>query len=66
MTATEAKVQALVDAGFDCSGTPTDAVCVAARRPRPGEETHAFGGPRSLWGSRVARAVHRAVGAASR
>ncbi|MFE7890224.1 adenosylcobinamide amidohydrolase [Streptomyces sp. NPDC057412] len=66
MTATEAKVQALVDAGLDCSGTPTDAVCVAVRRPRPGEETHAFGGPRSLWGSRVARAVHQAVDAAAR
>ncbi|MFD4574582.1 adenosylcobinamide amidohydrolase [Streptomyces sp. NPDC058417] len=60
-TAVEAKVQALVEAGHDCSGTPTDAVCVAARTPRPGEETHAFAGPRSLWGARLARAVHRAV-----
>ncbi len=60
-TATEAKVQALLDAGFDCSGTPTDAVCVAAHAPRPGEEPHAFAGPRSLWGSRLARAVHTAV-----
>lgn len=33
-TATEAKVQALLDAGLDCSGTPTDAVCIAA--PSPG------------------------------
>lgn len=49
-TATEAKVQALLDAGYDCSGTPTDAVCIAARRPHPGAETHAFAGPRSLWG----------------
>ncbi|MFR9795728.1 adenosylcobinamide amidohydrolase [Streptomyces sp. MS06] len=61
-TATEAKVQALVDAGHDCSGTPTDAVCVAARTPGPaGGEVHAFAGPRSLWGARLARAVHRAV-----
>ncbi|AZM63984.1 adenosylcobinamide amidohydrolase [Streptomyces sp. WAC 01438] len=60
-TVTEAKVQALVEAGLDCSGTPTDAVCVAARTPGPGEETHAFAGPRSLWGARLARAVHRAV-----
>ncbi|MFB9733556.1 adenosylcobinamide amidohydrolase [Streptomyces thermocoprophilus] len=60
-TATEAKVQALLDAGFDCSGTPTDAVCVAAPSPRAGEEVHAFAGPRSLWGARLARAVHRAV-----
>ncbi|KPC81003.1 MULTISPECIES: adenosylcobinamide amidohydrolase [Streptomyces] len=59
-TATEAKVQALVDAGLDCSGTPTDAVCVAAPDPggRPGEP---FAGPRSRWGARLARAVHRAV-----
>ncbi|MFC5143496.1 adenosylcobinamide amidohydrolase [Streptomyces aureoversilis] len=60
-TATEAKVQALLDAGYDCSGTPTDAVCIAARTPRPGEESHAFAGPRSVWGARLARAVHRAV-----
>ncbi|MGW0188983.1 adenosylcobinamide amidohydrolase [Streptomyces sp. NPDC003362] len=60
-TATEAKVQALLDAGLDCSGTPTDAVCVAAAVPGPGTEAHAFAGPRSVWGARLARAVHRAV-----
>lgn len=59
-TATEAKVQALVDAGLDCSGTPTDAVCVAA--PDPGEQAgEPFAGPRSRWGARLARAVHRAT-----
>lgn len=59
-TATEAKVQALLDAGLDCSGTPTDAVCVAA--PVPGSEpVQPFAGPRSTWGSRLARAVHGAV-----
>lgn len=63
-TVTEAKVQALVEAGLDCSGTPTDAVCVTARTPGPGEETYAFAGPRSVWGARLARAVHRAVRAA--
>ncbi|OIK01519.1 adenosylcobinamide amidohydrolase [Streptomyces colonosanans] len=63
-TATEAKVQALLDAGHDCSGTPTDAVCVAARSPVFGEGVHDFCGPRSLWGARLARAVHRAVRAA--
>ncbi|MFJ8149756.1 adenosylcobinamide amidohydrolase [Streptomyces sp. NPDC096048] len=61
MTATEAKVQALLDAGLDCSGTPTDAVCVAARAEQPGAGLHAFAGPRSEWGARLARAVHRAV-----
>lgn len=60
-TATEAKVQALLDTGYDCSGTPTDAVCVAARTPVDGGEAHAFAGPRSLWGARLARAVHQAV-----
>lgn len=64
MTATEAKVQALLESGLDCSGTPTDAVCVAARAPRPGAEVHSFAGPRSEWGARLARAVHRAVLAA--
>ncbi|GAB4056588.1 adenosylcobinamide amidohydrolase [Catellatospora paridis] len=57
-TATEAKVQSLLDAGFDASGTPTDAVCVAAREA--GEEV-LFAGPRSEWGSRLARAVHAAT-----
>ncbi|WP_406341048.1 adenosylcobinamide amidohydrolase [Streptomyces sp. NBC_01578] len=60
-TATEAKVQALLDAGLDCSGTPTDAVCVAAPEPRPGAAAQPFAGPRSRWGSRLARAVHGAV-----
>ncbi|MEU8779460.1 adenosylcobinamide amidohydrolase [Streptomyces sp. NPDC048606] len=63
-TATEAKVQALVEAGYDCSGTPTDAVCVAARTPVEGADVHAFAGPRSPWGARLARAVHAAVLAA--
>ncbi|MFB8774622.1 adenosylcobinamide amidohydrolase [Streptomyces broussonetiae] len=65
-TATEAKVQALLDAGLDCSGTPTDAVCVAVPVARPGTPVHAFAGPRSLWGARLARAVHRAVRTAAR
>ncbi|WP_084724861.1 adenosylcobinamide amidohydrolase [Streptacidiphilus melanogenes] len=60
-TATEAKVQALLDAGYSCSGTPSDAVCVAVRAPGPGDEPDPFGGPRSVWGSRLARAVHSAV-----
>ncbi|MET9699967.1 adenosylcobinamide amidohydrolase [Streptomyces sp. NPDC006529] len=64
-TATEAKVQALLDAGYDCSGTPTDAVCVAARVPGPGEAPHAFAGPRSVWGARLARAVYAATRAAA-
>nr|WP_241838847.1 adenosylcobinamide amidohydrolase [Streptomyces sp. TSRI0281] len=64
-TATEAKVQALLDAGLDCSGTPTDAVCVAAPDPGP-DGGEPFAGPRSPWGSRIARAVHAAVLASAR
>jgi adenosylcobinamide hydrolase len=57
-TATEAKTQALWESGVRGTGTATDAVCVAC--PDDGEP-HAFGGPRSVWGSRLARAVHAAV-----
>ncbi|MFJ9329335.1 adenosylcobinamide amidohydrolase [Streptomyces sp. NPDC101230] len=64
-TATEAKVQALLDAGLDCSGTPTDAVCVAAPEPGP-DGGEPFAGPRSPWGGRIARAVHTAVRAGAR
>jgi len=57
-TATEAKTQALWESGIQGTGTATDAVCVAC----PDDGTaHAFGGPRSLWGARLARAVHGAV-----
>ncbi|MFB7230118.1 adenosylcobinamide amidohydrolase [Streptomyces fimicarius] len=64
-TVTEAKVQALLDAGLDCSGTPTDAVCVAAPEPGP-DGGEPFAGPRSTWGARIARAVHSAVLAGAR
>jgi adenosylcobinamide amidohydrolase len=57
-TATEAKVQALLEAGVDGTGTASDAVCVAAADDGPAE---AYGGPRSRWGAPLARAVHRAV-----
>ena len=62
-TATEAKVQAVRDLGHQATGTATDAVCVAC--PDDGV-SHAFGGPRSVWGSRLARAVHAAVVACGR
>ncbi|MEV0147027.1 MULTISPECIES: adenosylcobinamide amidohydrolase [unclassified Nonomuraea] len=58
MTVTEAKTQALVEAGFAGTGTASDAVCVAVREEGPAEP---FGGPRSTWGARLARAVHQAV-----
>jgi adenosylcobinamide hydrolase len=57
-TATEAKTQALWDAGIDGTGTATDALCVLC--PSAGD-AHAYGGPRSLWGGRLARVIYRAV-----
>jgi len=58
MTATEAKTQALLDAGFRATGTASDAICIAA--PAAGEPED-FAGPRALWGARIARAVHSTV-----
>lgn len=57
-TATEAKVQALLGAGYACTGTASDAICVASRVDGPPAD---FAGPRSYWGSRLARAVHTAI-----
>ena len=58
MTATEAKAQAMLEAGFRATGTASDAICVAA--PAAGQPED-FAGPRSLWGARIARAVHSAA-----
>ncbi|MBX6389576.1 MAG: adenosylcobinamide amidohydrolase [Frankia sp.] len=63
ITATEAKSQALLEAGVPGTGTASDAVVVAcpdgtADVRWPYAE---FCGPRSLWGARLARAVHAAV-----
>ena len=58
MTVTEAKSQALWEAGVAGTGTPSDAVAVLCAPTGPAE---AYGGPRSRYGSRLARAVHRAV-----
>ena len=57
-TVTEAKTQALVEAGVPGSGTASDAVAVACLADGPVE---AFGGVRSTWGARVARATRAAV-----
>lgn len=58
-TVTEAKVQALLEAGVQGTGTASDAVCVAGAAG--GGRPEAYGGPRSRWGAPLARAVHRAV-----
>ncbi|HVU91580.1 MAG TPA: adenosylcobinamide amidohydrolase [Jatrophihabitans sp.] len=57
-TATEAKSQALFEAGVPGTGTASDAVTVVCPVAGPAEE---FAGPRSVWGARLARAVHAAV-----
>jgi adenosylcobinamide amidohydrolase len=57
-TATEAKAQALLAAGIPGTGTASDAVTVVCPPTGPAEQ---FGGPRSVWGARLARAVHDAV-----
>lgn len=70
VTATEAKSQAVIEAGFPGTGTASDAICVAAptsvatraaAHVLAGEEGEGFTGPRSPWGARIARAVHAAV-----
>jgi adenosylcobinamide amidohydrolase len=57
-TVTEAKAQALRELGLAATGTMTDAVCVLCPTGGPAEP---YGGPRSTWGARLARAVHGAV-----
>ncbi len=57
VTATEAKAQALFEAAVPGTGTASDAIAVCC--PPGGTET--YGGPRSAWGARLARAVHGAV-----
>lgn len=58
ITATEAKTQAMIEAGIAGTGTASDAVVVVHRLTGPLEP---FAGPRSEWGARIARAVHAAV-----
>jgi len=59
-TATEAKVQALLDHGIAGTGTASDAVAVLCATRGTAE---LFGGPRSTWGCRVAQAVYSATAA---
>jgi adenosylcobinamide hydrolase len=57
VTATEAKSQALLERGVPGTGTASDAVLVCCL---PGGSER-YGGPRSSWGARLARAVRAAV-----
>ncbi len=60
MTATEAKTQALIEAGVPGTGTASDAV-VIVWPTHSSEPTEQFAGPRSEVGSRIAQAVHATV-----
>lgn len=60
ITATEAKTQALLEAGMPGTGTASDALLVCCPDGLPEVD---YCGPRSPWGSRLARAVHAAVAA---
>jgi adenosylcobinamide hydrolase len=64
-TVAEAKAQALFEAGIAATGTATDAVVIACPDAH-GREGEPFGGPRSTWGARLARATHAAVLAGTR
>jgi adenosylcobinamide hydrolase len=57
-TVAEAKAQALVESGVPGTGTPTDSVVVLCPPDGPAES---FGGPRSVVGGALARAVHSAI-----
>jgi adenosylcobinamide amidohydrolase len=58
VSVTEAKSQALWDHGLDATGTGSDAVFVACALSGAIDP---YGGPRSIWGARLARAVYAAV-----
>lgn len=64
ITATEAKTQALLAGGVDGTGTASDAIVICCPLPEhDGDQgdTIPFAGPRSEWGSRLARAVYASV-----
>jgi adenosylcobinamide amidohydrolase len=57
-TIAEAKAQALGELAVPGTGTASDATCVLCPIEGPEER---YGGPRSTWGARLARAAHDAV-----
>jgi adenosylcobinamide amidohydrolase len=65
MTVTEAKSQALFDLAIPGTGTASDAVCILSPVAADQEDPEAYGGPRSTWGARLARAVYQSVLASS-
>lgn len=67
-TVTEAKTQALLAAAVPGTGTASDAlaICCPNAPADPSADAARYGGPRSIWGARLARAVHTAVADATR
>ena len=65
ITATEAKAQYFAEAGHQATGTPTDAIVVLCPQG-PVAMDGEYGGPRSRWGSVVARVVLAALHARDR
>jgi adenosylcobinamide hydrolase len=63
LTATEAKSQALVERAVPGTGTASDAVVVCCPPAPASGGADRYGGPRSRWGARLARAVHASVAA---
>jgi adenosylcobinamide hydrolase len=57
-TIAEAKAQALWSIGVEATGTASDAICALCPVDGPAEP---YGGPRSTWGARAARAVHEGI-----
>ncbi|WP_026212486.1 adenosylcobinamide amidohydrolase [Longispora albida] len=62
-TVAEAKAQAMWELGIEATGTASDAVALFCPLDGPAEP---YGGPRSAWGARLARAVHAAIMAAGK
>jgi adenosylcobinamide amidohydrolase len=60
-TMAEAKAQALWELGIQATGTATDASCLLCPVDGPDRAETAYGGPRSVWGARIARAVRQAI-----
>jgi adenosylcobinamide hydrolase len=63
-TMAEAKAQALWELGIRATGTATDASCLLCPVDAvdgPDRAQTAYGGPRSRWGARIARAVRQAI-----
>ena len=60
-TVTEAKVQALLECHVPGTGTASDAIVVCAAAGLATDASQWYGGPRSFWGARVARAARKAV-----